>query len=220
MAISRRTFARTLSTAGLAVAASTSAEAQTGGIFRHSVASGDPLLNRVIIWTRVTLPDEDVVPVEWSISDTATFTRTLQRGLTYTNSAFDYTVQVDVTRLDPGKTYYYRFAVRGVTSPVGRTKTLPTGAVDRVRFAVTSCSNYPYGFFNSYRLVANRADLDCVLHLGDYIYEYGNAQYGDGARIGRTVLPDKEIVALSDYRMRYAQYRTDPDLQEAHRQHP
>ena len=219
MALSRRAFARTLTTTGIAAAASTSLEAQTSEIFRHGVASGDPLLNRVIIWTRVTLPDEDVIPVEWSISDTPAFTRTLQRGLTYTNGAFDFTVKVDVTRLDPGKTYYYRFSVRGAVSPIGRTKTLPIGSVDRARFAVVSCSNYPYGFFNSYRLIANRPDLDCVLHLGDYIYEYADGQYGNGAKIGRAPSPDKELNSLSDYRTRYAQYRSDPDLQEAHRQH-
>jgi alkaline phosphatase D len=107
-----------------------------------------------------------------------------------------------------------------VRSPVGRTKTLPLRHAESLRFAVASCSNYPDGFFHVYRRIAERADLDFVLHLGDYIYEYGNGRYGDGASIGRLVAPDHEIVSLQDYRLRHATYKSDPDLQEAHRQHP
>lgn len=222
MAFTRRTFSRTFAAAALAgAAAQPRAEAQQSGIFRHGVASGDPLLNRVILWTRVTLAaDEDLVPVEWTIAEDPAMRRVRQRGITSTSAAFDYTVKVDVARLDPGTTYYYQFTAKGALSPIGRTKTLPIGATARLRFAVCSCSNYPYGFFNAYRLIAGRADLDFVTHLGDYIYEYSNAQYGDGAAIGRVPSPDKEIITLADYRQRYAQYRTDPDLQEAHRQHP
>jgi len=218
---SRRQFTRNLSFSAVALTAAAPSVAQNIGVFQHGVASGDPLLNRVIIWTRVTpTGGEDVVIVDWYISDEPTMSRILQRGVTSTNAGFDYTVKVDVTRLDPGKTYFYRFAVRGALSPVGRTKTLPVGSVDRLRFAVASCSNYPYGYFNAYRLIAQRSDLDVVLHLGDYIYEYANTQYGDGTPLGRIPSPDKEIVSLADYRQRYAQYRTDADLQEAHRQHP
>lgn len=221
MSISRRNFTSALSLAALAAPARLAEAQQTGGIFQHGVASGDPLSSRVILWTRITPPsDDDVIPVEWTISDDPGMRRILQRGLTYTNSAFDYTVKVDVTRLNPAQTYYYQFAARGAQSPVGRTRTLPLGRVDRLRFAVSSCSNYPYGFFNAYRMIAGRADLDCVLHLGDYIYEYADGEYGDGAKIGRAPAPAKECTVLSDYRRRYAQYRADPDLQEAHRQHP
>jgi alkaline phosphatase D len=218
---SRRQFTRNLAFSATALTSLAPTQAQTIGIFQHGVASGDPLLNRVIIWTRVTpVGNEEVVSVDWFISDEPTMTRILQRGVTATNPGFDYTVKVDVTRLDPNKTYYYRFAVRGELSPIGRTKTLPVGAVDRARLAVVSCSNLPYGFFNAYRLIAQRSDLDAVLHLGDYIYEYANKVYGDGTSTGRVPSPDKETVTLSDYRARYAQYRRDPDLQEAHRQHP
>lgn len=221
MPISRRTFSRSLSAAALAAAISRTAPGQTAGLFQHGVASGDPLLNRVIIWTRVTpSADEELIPVEWLMAEDPALTRVVQRGMTYTNPGFDYTVKVDVTRLSPGTTYYYRFGVRGTSSPTGRTKTLPAGTVDRVRFAAVSCSNFPFGFFNAYRMVANRRDLDFVLHLGDYIYEYGNREYGDGAPLGRSPLPDKEITTLRDYRQRHAQYRSDPDLQEVHRQHP
>ncbi len=219
MSLSRRSFSGLLTAASLTVLPRVSA--QSAAIYRHGVASGDPLVNRVIIWTRITpAVDEAVVPVEWAIASDASFSRILQQGLTYTSAAFDYTVKVDVVRLDPNTTYYYRFSVRGTQSPVGRTKTLPSGTVDRLRLAVASCSNYPYGFFNAYRLIANRQDLDAVLHLGDYIYEYGNSTFGDGTPLGRIPSPNKEIVTLNEYRQRYAQYRTDPDLQEAHRQHP
>ncbi|HYZ85009.1 MAG TPA: alkaline phosphatase D family protein [Bryobacteraceae bacterium] len=221
MSISRRHFASAISAAALATSISRRADAQNPTVFRHGVASGDPLVNRVIIWTRITPPaDEELLAVEWSIAADPAFNRVLQRGMTYTNSFFDYTVKVDVTRLDPGTTYYYRFNYRGSASPIGRTKTLPAGQVDRLRLAFLSCSNYPYGFFNAYRAVASRLDLDAVLHLGDYIYEYGNTEFGDGTAINRVPSPNKEIVALEDYRMRHAQYRTDPDLQEVHRQHP
>ena len=216
MPLSRRAFATGLSAA--TVAAQTTPTTTT---FAHGVASGDPLVNRVIIWTRVSpMNPQEQVTVEWFIAEDAAFRRVLQRGMTSTHIGFDFTVKVDVTRLDPNTTYYYRFAALGAQSVIGRTKTLPQGTVDRVRFAVTSCSNYPYGFFNAYRMIANRADLDCVLHLGDYIYEYAEGQYGTGAPIGRAPLPNKEIVTLDDYRQRYAQYRTDADLQDAHRQHP
>lgn len=221
MAINRRTFTCGLAAAGFAGAFAGRSPAQVSGTFSHGVASGDPLLNRVMLWTRVTpASPEDLVPVEWRISDDPGMRRILQRGLTNTNAAFDYTVKVDVMRLDPATTYYYQFSVRGEQSPVGRTRTLPVGTVSRMRFAVASCANHPYGFFNSYRGIAARADLDFVVHLGDCIYEYGNAEYGDGTALGRIPAPNKEITTLTDYRQRHAQYRSDPDLQEAHRQHP
>jgi alkaline phosphatase D len=117
-------------------------------------------------------------------------------------------------------TYYYEFNVGRARSPVGRTRTLPLDAVSRARLAVVSCSNYPYGFFNVYGRIAARPDLDAVLHLGDYIYEFENGRYGDGTKLNRVPRPIGEIVTLDDYRLRYATYRSDPDLQEAHRQHP
>jgi alkaline phosphatase D len=221
MASSRRQFVRAAAAAGLVGVSLREAGAQTAGVFRHGVASGDPLTNRVVLWTRVTpTPGEDPVVVEWILADDPAMRRVLQRGVTSTSAFFDYTVKVDVMRLDPGVTYYYQFRAQGAASPIGRTRTLPAGAVERLRFAFASCSNYPYGFFNSYRRIASRLDLDFVAHLGDYIYEYADGQYGDGARIGRAVVPAKEITTMADYRQRYAQYRTDPDLQEAHRQHP
>ena len=132
----------------------------------------------------------------------------------------DYTVKVDAGGLMPGATYYYAFDIDGAQSPIGRTKTFPASGATRMRFALVSCSNYPAGFFNVYASMAKRPDLDAIVHVGDYIYEFGEGEYGAGLEINRVPEPPREAVALSDYRLRYATYRTDPDLQEAHRLFP
>ena len=217
--ITRRHFV----SATLAVAAASSMEraygARPGESFQHGVASGDPLQDRVILWSRVTTPNlyEDV---RWTVARDPGLRRVVASGRVRTDITRDFTVKVDVSGLAPGDTYYYQFAARGARSPVGRTRTLPQGGVDAARLAVASCSNLPYGLFNVYALIAQRTDLDCVLHLGDYIYEHANGTYGDGTALGRVPTPDKEIVTLADYRQRHAQYKGDADLQEAHRQHP
>jgi alkaline phosphatase D len=133
---------------------------------------------------------------------------------------YDHTVKVDADGLAPGHTYYYRFKVGRDVSPVGRTRTLPVGAVQHVRFAVASCANFPFGYFNAYARIAARDDLDAVLHVGDYYYEYAPGTYGTGTEFGRVPLPPKELVTLADYRMRHAQYKSDIDLQAAHSAHP
>jgi alkaline phosphatase D len=197
-------------------------------VFRHGVASGDPLSDRVILWTRVTPPagHTSTLDVEWMVARDPRMTRIVGRGSARTSAARDYTVKIDAASLDPATTYYYRFAALRQQSSTGRTRTLPVGTADRIRFALASCANYPFGFFNVYGRIAARADLDAVLHLGDYFYEYANANYGnrpgvgDGTALGRIHAPNREVVALEDYRARYAQYREDPDLQAAHRQHP
>lgn len=194
-------------------------------LFQHGVASGDPLQDAVILWTRVT-PPEFGAPAEvyWEIARDADFAERVGAGWFITHPRRDYTVKVDAGGLEPGRTYYYRFWHMGRTSPVGRTRTAPEGGVARLRFGVTSCSNYSGGYFHVYRRLAERHDLDAVLHLGDYIYEYGGGERlfptADGGMVNRGPQPPVEIVTLKDYRVRYAQYRTDPDLQEAHRQHP
>jgi alkaline phosphatase D len=134
----------------------------------------------------------------------------------------DHAVKVDAAGLEPDTRYWYGFSADGHASAVGRTKTLPApgSPADHLRLAFASCSNYPFGFFNAYGLIAEREDLDLVLHLGDYLYEYENGRYGDGTALGRIPLPDREIVTLDDYRLRYATYRSDPDLQEVHAAHP
>jgi alkaline phosphatase D len=195
-------------------------------VFRHGVASGDPLRDRVVVWTRVTpgAPGENV-DVGWMIARDARMTRPVASGSIRTSAARDYTVKLDAVALEPGATYYYRFSARGARSPIGRTRTLPPRPTPRVRLAIVSCANLPFGFFNVYARLAARPDLNAVLHLGDYIYEYANGQYGnrndgDGRPLDRVPFPDRELLTLDDYRARYAQYREDPDLQAAHRQHP
>jgi alkaline phosphatase D len=216
--LSRRHFLAT-SSAALGTLPIVRLAAQTDGPFRHGVASGDPLADSVVLWTRVTTSEANV-DVSWTVSQDAALSRVVARGTTRTGAHRDHTVKVIVPGLEAGTTYYYRFdAVKG-RSPVGRTKTLPRENVARVRLGIASCSNLPFGYFNAYRRMAERQDLDAVVHLGDYIYEYENARYGDGTRFGRISSPNKEIVALEDYRQRHAQYKADPDLQEVHRQHP
>ncbi len=188
--------------------------------FRHGVASGDPLADRVVIWTRVSPSTAGAVEVAWVVAADPKLQKVVARGSAATGAERDYTVKIDVSGLEPATAYYYGFRGAGGASSTGRTRTAPSGRTERIRLAVVSCSNLPRGYFNAYGRIAERADLDAVLHLGDYIYEYANAQYGDGARLGRVPDPNQELVALADYRTRHAQYKLDPDLQEAHRQHP
>lgn len=190
-------------------------------IFLHGVASGDPLADRVVIWTRVSGTTAAARPrVRWEVARDDAFRQVVRRGQLTTDAKRDFTVKVDVAGLTPGGRYHYRFQAEGEQSATGRTRTLPGGDLKRVRLAVASCANLPQGYFNAYRGIASRADLDAVLHLGDYYYEYANARYGDGTRFGRIPQPDREIVSLEDYRTRHAQYKSDPDLQAAHRRHP
>jgi alkaline phosphatase D len=195
--------------------------AESRKVFRHGVASGDPLADRVLLWTRISgaAPTSEV-DVRWELARDAEFKQRAASGRATTNAGRDFTVKVDARGLRPATTYYYRFTASGEQSLTGRTRTLSDSITARLRIAFASCSNLPGGFFNAYRGIASRADLDAVVHLGDYIYEYQNARYGDGTRFGRIPAPDREIVSLDDYRTRHAQYKTDPDLQEAHRQHP
>lgn len=185
------------------------------GPFQHGVASGDPLADAVILWTRISEATGSV-DVEWEVATDPAFGTLVTSGTFSTDAARDHTVKVDATGLSAGTTYYYRFRTGGMVSPIGRTKTAPTGSVSRLRFAVCACSSYAHGYFHGYRHIAERADLDAVIHLGDYIYEYGTGEYGKV----REYDPPHEIVTLDDYRRRYRHYRLDRDLQEAHRQHP
>ncbi len=193
---------------------------QGAPVFRHGVASGDPRSDRVLLWTRVSGGTGEV-PVRWTLSATPAFTRIVARGETRTGAARDFTVKVDVTGLAAATTYYYRFEALGGRSVVGRTRTLPAAGAGRLRIALVSCSNYPHGYFNAYARVAERADVDLVLHLGDYIYDYHQGRYVDpDLAAARAVDPPTETLVLDDYRRRYARYRTDQDLQAVHQQHP
>jgi alkaline phosphatase D len=192
-------------------------------LFRHGVASGDPLADRVMLWTRVMPPESrsatGAIEVRWELALDEGMTQIAASGVVQAAPERDFTVKVDAAGLQPGRTYYFAFDAGGERSPVGRTKTLPASA-DRLRLAVVSCANYPAGFFNVYRCVANRDDLDAVLHLGDYMYEFANGIYGDGSALGRVAQPPGEAVTLEEYRLRYACYRSDTDLQAAHQRHP
>jgi alkaline phosphatase D len=184
-------------------------------LFAHGVASGDPSQSGVVIWSRAAGKAE----LRWVVANDEALSDVVAEGSAKTSEASDYTVQVDVSKLAPGTTYYYAFAFEDAArSVVGRARTLPDESVAHVRFAFTSCANYNNGFFHAYRQIAGRSDLDVWIHLGDYIYEYAEAEYGDPT-IGRTFDPLHETLTLDDYRKRYAQTRSDPDLLELHRMH-
>ncbi|MGW6377914.1 alkaline phosphatase D family protein [Rhodococcus sp. NPDC055112] len=239
--LSRRTLLKSsavLAGAGITVAAAGTAGAapNAGTIgFAHGVASGDPLPDRVIIWTRVTpsahaQPGSGVgeqVPLSWEVATDPGFTSIVRSGSITVGPETDHTAKVDVTGLSPATAYHYRFtarggAVAGQVSPVGRTLSAPANDADiqRLRFGVVSCSNWEAGYFSAYRHLAQREDLDAILHLGDYIYEYGRGEYGGRNGAVRPTDPAHEIVSLADYRIRHAQYKTDPDLMALHARLP
>ena len=191
--------------------------------FDHGVASGDPLQDRVILWTRLTPSDLSArLQVTWQIALDSQFKQIIKTDKVTTSASQDFTVKVDATGLTANQSYFYRFVFGDKISPVGQTKTLPT-STSKVSFAVCSCSNYPAGYFYVYREMAKQ-NVDVVIHLGDYIYEYGADGYAteDAAKLGRTLPADnnKEIIKLDDYRKRYALYRKDKDLQALHHRHP
>lgn len=243
---SRRTVLKGAALAAAAAAvpvrafdAEAAAEPASRGIFGYGVASGDPTARAVVIWTRATPPrrrssDRIATPgsgcgepmnVEWEVALDDSFRRPIRRGWIRTSAATDHTVKVDVGGLDPYTSYWYRFRARGETSPIGRTQTAPDerNRIHALRFALVSCSNYTGGYFTAYRAIGQRSDLDFVLHVGDYIYEYGNGadRYGPQDLVGkRDGVPATETIDLAGYRLRHALHKADPDLQLAHRRHP
>ncbi|MGI9285381.1 MAG: alkaline phosphatase D family protein [Pseudomonadales bacterium] len=190
-------------------------------IFRHGVASGDPMQHAVIIWTRIS-QQKKKTSVRWQLGADAEFRTILKSGKVKTSAEHDYTVKVDLTGLRPATTYYYRFKVGKLISPAGTTKTLPVGDVSQVKLGLASCANYSFGYFNVYRLLAERDDLDAIVHLGDYLYEYEAGGYDSehAEAMGRATFPRHEIISLDDYRGRHAQYKSDPDLQALHARYP
>ena len=190
--------------------------------FEHGVASGDPLADAVILWTRVSGGEGKDLQVNWQVASDRSMATVLQEGSVRTNDSRDYTVKVDVRNLPPGTSFYYQFELDGVLSPIGRTQTLPGGVVNQARLAVVSCSNYAAGYFHAYHEIAHRDDIDVVIHLGDFIYEHGIDGYATeyAEALDRIPDPATEIVTLGDYRQRYAQYKSDPDARAMHASHP
>lgn len=187
--------------------------------FYHGVASGDPLTDRVILWTRITTNNASET-LNWQIATDTGFTTVINSGSATTDASKDFTVKVDATGLQPGTWYYFRFNHNGVNSITGRTRTMPTGSVSNVRFAVVACSNYQSGYFNAYKDIVTKNDVDAVIHLGDYFYEYGPDDFDPGVDSSRIQEPFKEITELEDYRMRHSFYKLDPDLRAVHQQYP
>ncbi|MCP5278803.1 MAG: alkaline phosphatase D family protein [Thiobacillus sp.] len=219
---SRRDFLRGVGAAALAASAVVRSSGALAGHradpFQHGVASGDPLADRVIIWTRVTPHHHGPVLVHWEVALDPRFRRVIRRGRVLTNAHRDYTVKVDVMGLRPDARLFYRFRALGDASPVGRTRTLPAAGVEQVKLAVFSCANYPAGYFHAYGDAARQEDVFASVHLGDYLYEYERGGYAseDAENLGRQVEPAGELLTLDHYRRRHAQYRTDPDLQALH----
>jgi alkaline phosphatase D len=215
----------------LAAASSSAASADgQGPAFLHGTASGDPLPDGVLLWTRIT-PSPEALPgsgkgpdteVGWEVAEDKAFARVVARGRATSKAASDHTVKVDVRGLRQATVYYFRFSAGTVLSPVGRTRTAPAtdAATPGVRFGVVSCANWESGYFSAYRHLAARADLDAILHLGDYIYEYATGGYPEEEYVVRQHEPKHEILTLADYRTRHATYKSDTDLQALHAAHP
>lgn len=188
--------------------------------FTHNVASGEPDVDAVLLWTRFVASAASA-RVRAQISDTPDFARIVAANEMITGPWRDWTVKITLDGLMPGRRYHYRFvADDGSVSPKGMTRTLPTGAARQFNLAVFSCSNLPFGEFNAYGHAAARDDIDATMHLGDYIYEYKRGNYPDNNARWDLVQPQTEIVALADYRLRYASYRNNRNLQAVHNRHP
>jgi alkaline phosphatase D len=223
---SRRKFlATTAGSAGAVALASCGSSSAVPAEFLYGVASGDPLTDRVILWTHAKVKDQNFdVALLWQIANDANFTSLVNTGSITALASAGFTAKVDATGLSAGKTYYFRFLDNtGAVSTVGTTRTLPTTAATSVKFAVFSCTLYSEGFFNSYDAAAT-SGAEYALHLGDYIYEYGAeaSKFGntDAVKLDRVTSPANEIVTLTDYRTRYAKYRSDASLQALHAKMP
>lgn len=188
--------------------------------FTHCVASGEPGPTQVLLWTRYASATE--AQLRWELAEDADFTGIAASGETTASPANDCCARAWAKGLRPGRWYFYRFiAPDGEKSPVGRTRTLPVGKVDKFRIAVFSCSNYGFGWFNAYGHAAEAGDFDLVLHLGDYFYEYARGTYPDtGEGLAERLVPVDEAVTLAGYRERFSTYRLDPDLQRLHQLYP
>lgn len=217
--ISRRGVMALFGAGGALAAGRAQAQPLTAAQFTHGVACGDPTQSGLVIWTRAVSPAGEAVVLHWQVALDPEFRCVVAQGQCHTGAARDFTAKVEVEGLRPGYGYFYRFRSADAVSVIGQGRTLPAKGVEAARFAVVSCSHYGFGYFNAYRAIAERQEpIDAVIHLGDYIYEYGVEGYGGptSVELGRQHQPAHEIVTLSDYRQRFAQYRSDPDLQALH----
>ena len=189
--------------------------------FTHGVASGNPAPGAITLWTRFASATGAATALKLEVAEDEAMSRIIAHGEVVAGPESWGTAQLRVQGLPEGKWLWFRFtAPDGSTSPLGRTKTLATGKLDALKLAVFSCSNRPFGQFNAYAHAAARDDIDAVIHLGDYIYEYPMGTYPDAAMPGREILPADEILMIDDYRQRYASYRADPALQAIHARFP
>jgi len=210
-----------LAGASAAIAATPSVAQSYGKGFTHNVASGEPKADSVLLWTRY-VADQDT-KLTWQISESEDFASITSEGEVTASRARDYCTKVIAKGLTANSWYFYRFvAPEGTASPIGRTRTLPQGPTAHFRIAAFSCANFGFGYFNAYAHAVEANDVDLAVHLGDYIYEYGGDTYPseDQRHPDRSVAPGSEIVALADYRLRYASYRADVDLQRLHQALP
>ena len=208
--------------AGLATFATPLSAASFGTGFTHNVASGEPGPDRVLLWTRY-VGTGAAEKLRYEVAKDIAFNAVASGGEALAGPERDWCAKAVATGLQAGRWYYYRFiAPDGAISSIGRTRTLPDGAVDSFRIALFSCSNYGFGLFNAYGHAAEQGDFDLAIHVGDYIYEYPQGAYpaADKVLAGRILSPPNEIVTLADYRLRYATYRRDPDLQRLHQLYP
>jgi alkaline phosphatase D len=208
MLIARRGLLLAGATAAMARPAWAQSLAQ--GAFTHGVASGDPLPDSVILWTRFVGGDGRIA---WEIAEDESFVTIAARGEAQATVASDYCVKIDARGLAAGRSYFYRFLSGSGPSLIGHTRTAPQDA-QALSVGLVSCANYSFGYFHAYGHLAARDDVDLVLHTGDYVYEYGLDEYPSAERTiaDRVFDPAHEIVSLDDYYRRYQQYHTDPNL--------
>jgi len=202
----------------------------SGYPFSLGIASGDPLPDGVVLWTRLApeplaadgcggMPEESI-SVRWEMAADENFSRVVHQGTVRARPELAHSVHVEVEGLEPTREYYYRFKAGSEVSPVGRTKTAPAlgNAVAQMRFAFASCQMYEHGYYTAYGHISEE-DLDLVVHLGDYIYEYGINEYV--ASSGNVRKHDgPKIFTLPEYRNRYALYRSASNLRAAHAAFP
>ncbi len=223
MATRRQLLSGAAAAAGVATFQAGAAYAGPGSdLFPLGVASGDPLEDAVILWTRLITTSTRRVEVEWQVAHDERFRRIVRQGRTTARPELAHSVHVDARGLEPGRHYFYRFRALGRISPTGRTKTSAGRRSDpgRLRFGIVNCQDFQNGYWPAYRGLAAE-DLDVVVHLGDYIYEYDpSSRFADRNHTTPATPGLDQLVTLDDYRARHAQYKTDPALQAAHAAFP